>query len=89
MKKISLFFFFSFFILPAALFATHNRAGEITYEQIGPLTFKVKVLTYTKESSSADRPELEVFWGDGKSDSLPRINGGGNGVSIEIGRAHV
>lgn len=53
--------------------ATHNRAGEITYRQISGLTFEFTITTYTKASSvDADRNELEIFWGDGRSDVLPR-----------------
>ena len=33
------------FALP--LFATHNRAGEITYRQIDTLTIEATVVTYT------------------------------------------
>lgn len=57
------------------LWATHNRAGEIIYKQIGPLTIRAKIITYTKISGSsaqADRDELELFWGDGSSDIVPR-----------------
>ena len=62
---------------------THNRAGEITYEQLGPLTFRVTITTYTKTSSvPADRDSLELFWGDGTSEWVLRVNGnpGPNGV---------
>ncbi len=53
------------------VFATHNRAGQITYEWIGQsqsdLTYKVTITTFTKTSSvQADRPSLDsVYWGDG------------------------
>jgi gliding motility-associated-like protein len=56
-------------------YATHNRAGEITYEQIGPLTIRAKVTTYTKTSSAAaDRDSLEVSWGDGTMQWVRRSN---------------
>jgi gliding motility-associated-like protein len=54
-------------------FATHNRAGEITYKQIGPLTYEITIVTYTYTLSPADRPELTVQWGDGNSESVSRI----------------
>lgn len=58
--------------------ATHNRAGEITYEQIGELTIRATITTYTKTSSvPADRDTLELFWGDGTSTMVPRANGNG------------
>ncbi len=58
--------------------ATHNRAGEITYTQstTNPLEFVVTVTTYTRTSSTgADRDTLTIYWGDGKSDKIERING--------------
>lgn len=66
-------------------FATHNRAGEITFEHVDgtSFTYKAVIHTYTKASSvAADRDSLEIFWGDGTSDTLVRSNGGGNGVNI-------
>lgn len=47
--------------------ATHNRAGEITYQQIGDLTYRITVITYTATGPGpvADRPQLEVQFGDG------------------------
>jgi gliding motility-associated-like protein len=67
------------------LFATHNRAGEITFQQIGDLKFRVTITTYTKSSSAqADRDSLELFWGDGKSEWLKRSNGPAN-QGVELG----
>ena len=57
------------------LHATHNRAGEITYTQTGANTVKISVVTYTKASSPADRPYIELSWGDGKADTLKRADG--------------
>ncbi len=78
------------------VFATHNRAGEITYKNIGGYNYEVTITTYTKIGANADRPELEIFWGDGQSDTIPRTNGGGNGVPVsalikknEYVRSHV
>ncbi|MFP4663108.1 MAG: gliding motility-associated C-terminal domain-containing protein [Bacteroidales bacterium] len=55
--------------------ATHNRAGEITYRQISDLTYEITIITYTATGPgyTADRPELEIFWGDNTSSILPRI----------------
>lgn len=59
----------------SSAWATHNRAGEITYEQIGELSIRVTITTYTKTSSiSADRDTLELFWGDGTSNMVPRTD---------------
>ena len=55
--------------------ATHNRAGEITYQQIGDLTYRITVITYTATGPGpvADRPQLEVQFGDGTSHNVQRI----------------
>lgn len=59
--------------LSASVFATHNRAGEITYRQLSGLTYEFTITTYTKASSiDADRSELELKWGDGTTSILPR-----------------
>lgn len=62
-------------IISAQSYATHNRAGEITYKHISGLLYEITVITYTKESSPADRPRLEVNWGDITGlDSISRTN---------------
>ncbi|NND09468.1 MAG: gliding motility-associated C-terminal domain-containing protein [Saprospiraceae bacterium] len=67
--------------------ATHNRAGEITYEQIGELTIRITITTYTKTSSvAADRDTLTVFWGDGTRSEAGRINGEGDRLPNDIKR---
>ena len=66
------------------LSATHNRSGEITYEQIGPLTIRATITTYTKASSGqADRDTLLLNWGDDQSDFVPRFNGSGEDIPGE------
>ncbi len=52
--------------------ATHQRAGEITYKALGELTYEFTIVTYTYTPSPADRPELQLFWGDGTSNIVPR-----------------
>lgn len=54
--------------------ATHNRSGEITYRHIEGYTYEFTVTTCTKTSSEADRDELELFWGDGTLDTIPRVD---------------
>ncbi|NND31889.1 MAG: gliding motility-associated C-terminal domain-containing protein [Saprospiraceae bacterium] len=67
--------------------ATHNRAGEITYEQIGELSIRVTITTYTKTSSfQADRDTLELHWGDGTSTKIGRVNGSGDVLPNDIKR---
>ncbi len=73
-----------FFLLSHyTLFATHNRAGEIIYQQIGPLRIRATIITYTKASSvDADRDSLVIDWGDGSSQYVIRDNGNGEGIFI-------
>lgn len=66
--------------------ATHNRAGEITYEQIGDLTIRITIVTYTKTSSHVDRDSLIVHWGDGTSETVARTNGQGTPLENDIKR---
>jgi gliding motility-associated-like protein len=54
--------------------ATHNRAGEITYIQLSDLTFEITITTYTYTLSYADRPQLEVSWGDNSTSVADRIS---------------
>ena len=61
-------------LLTWSAFATHNRAGEITYQKLGTYEYKVRIVTYTKTSSPADRPELEFWWGDGQRDTIARLS---------------
>jgi len=56
--------------LPAL--ATHNRAGQITCKQVGEFTYEVTVTTFTYSLSMADRPQLEVQWGDNTSSVVAR-----------------
>jgi gliding motility-associated-like protein len=59
-------------------YATHNRAGELLYEYIGPLSYRVTVITYSKISDisgNADRDSLQINWGDGTIENVVRING--------------
>ena len=71
MLKHLLFFILLFGSLNVG--ATHNRAGEITYKHIEGLKYEAVITTYTKTSASAaDRPELEIKWGDNTSNILQR-----------------
>jgi gliding motility-associated-like protein len=55
-------------------FATHQRAGEITYKWLNGLTYEATIVTYTYTLSPADRPELELHWGDGTSSIIQRVS---------------
>ena len=60
-------------LLFATSYATHNRAGQITYRHKGGNVYEITVITYTRESVDADRPVLPIDWGDGSPlDSLYR-----------------
>lgn len=75
MKAKFYLLFINLFIGSFAL-ATHNRAGEIQYEQIDQLTIRATVITYTKTSSTAaDRDSLTLCWGDGTCTVIGRVNG--------------
>lgn len=76
MKKYILTILSVFF---AVLFAhaTHNRAGEITYQQKSGFTYKFKLVTYTYTPSAANetRDSLWMDWGDGSPrQQIPRIS---------------
>ena len=64
--------------------ATHYRAGEIVYKQIGARTFAITAIIYTKTSSAqADKDSIEVDFGDGTPKVwLKRSNGNGSGVDL-------
>ncbi|MEZ4978318.1 MAG: gliding motility-associated C-terminal domain-containing protein [Chitinophagales bacterium] len=69
------------------LYATHNRAGEVLYEYISPLSYRATIITYTKISDisgNADRDSLDLNWGDGTIESVPRINGTGVLIGNDI-----
>lgn len=70
MRKIVLLFVFFNMLISA--FATHQRAGEITYVALSELEYEFTIVTYTYTPSPADRPELTVDWGDGTSTVVPR-----------------
>lgn len=74
MKKILLFTFFC--VIALTTFASHNRAGEITYKHVSGYTYEITVTTYTKESSTlADKCSLTINFGDSQSATFSRVNG--------------
>lgn len=56
-----------------SLWATHNRAGEITYRHLTGLTYEIKIVTCTKTSVIADREWLHINWGDIVGEDLDSI----------------
>ena len=56
------------------LFATHHRGGFIVYRHVSGNTYEVEVHIWTKLSSiAADQNEIEIKWGDGTIDTIPRV----------------
>ena len=74
MKRFLFLCIFSLFFLNT-IRATHNMAGEITYKCLGGNTYEITITTYTRISSLADRCDLTVFFGDGDSAVVKRMNG--------------
>ena len=76
-------------LMSTSIWATHNRAGEISIEQIGncneSLTIRATIVTYTKASSRpADRDSLTICWGDGTCITVGRVNGPGSPPQGEL-----
>ena len=71
MRKI-LILIIIFFVFFSNIYATHNRAGEITYKHISGFTYEVTITTFTYTLSQADRDSLELQWGDNTSSKLKR-----------------
>lgn len=69
-------------------YATHNHGGDITYKYAGDLThpyrYHIIVTTYTKwtGSTSVDRCEVTVLFGDGDTAIVPRTNGPFGGCPV-------
>jgi len=57
------------------LYATHQRAAEITYTWVEGLTYEITITMYTYTPSLADdaRATLPIYWGDNTGDEIPRI----------------
>jgi len=74
LKKI-LFLVIIFSSSIVTLFATHQRAAEITYTWVSGLTYEVTITMYTYTPSMADdsRFSLPIFWGDNTASDIPRI----------------
>lgn len=73
MKRVILLLFL--ISISVSTFATHNRAGEITYRQLSALQYEFTLTTFTDVSSpgNADRPTALLKFGDGTEEERPRI----------------
>jgi gliding motility-associated-like protein len=69
---LRLFLLFAAFAASAVAWATHNRAGEIIVCHEAGSVYRVTIITHTKLSAPADRPELVIDFGDGEIDTIPR-----------------
>ncbi|MCC7503164.1 MAG: gliding motility-associated C-terminal domain-containing protein [Flavobacteriales bacterium] len=79
MRSIRLLMLLFGLLVGGGAWATHNQAGEILvcYSGVVPggLLYEVTIITHTKTSSPADRPEFIVDWGDGSGlDTIARDN---------------
>jgi gliding motility-associated-like protein len=72
MKRILNVGVFLFYILSNS-FATHNRAGEITYRHLSGYTYEFTITTYTWVYSPVRRTELPVVWGDGTTTNVQKV----------------
>ncbi len=55
-------------------FATHYRAGEITYKQIGQNTYRISIFTYTDQTQAANQftESIKVDFGDNQAAVVQR-----------------
>ncbi len=88
-SRVILISLFLVIFLRFPAFATHQRAGEITYRYLNNLTYEVTITTYTFAPSAADRCELTLNWGDGQSSVIPRSNGPSGTTPAGIDCDHV
>jgi len=83
LKNIRIFIILLFLFVLKTSFATHFIAGEITYDYLGPLTYKATITTYSEDNSATTAQDtIYLHWGDGTIESVVRTNGsiGGTGV---------
>lgn len=64
----------AFLLVSSSAFATHNRAGEITFRLISGYTYEVTVTTFTFTQSAANRSQLAVEWGDNTTSIAPLVS---------------
>jgi gliding motility-associated-like protein len=77
LNNIIRYFITLLFIIPCSgVFASHYRAGEITYEQVNGRLYRITAITYTDPNSPANAftTSITISWGDGKSETVPRLD---------------
>ena len=72
-----------------SVWATHNRAGEITYTHVEGLTYEVLITTYTKSTALADRPWLYLSWGDESNADLDSLERDADNILLLPGEVQV
>lgn len=73
-----------FLLLSRIGWATHYRAGEITYRQLALTTYEITATTYTDpRNTAADRPEIDIDLGDNTISTVARANGNGEIVNTD------
>jgi len=75
--KLIIVFVLSILFATNYTYATHNRAGEITYRLIDEsnpyrFEFTLYTYTYTKSPATHTRDFLEISWGDNTKEDIPR-----------------
>ena len=75
MRKTATIFIMTVIMANLTIFATHQRGGHIVYEHVSGLTFKVTIYMWMYMGSNVppQRTKIPIWWGDGTSDSLPRV----------------
>ncbi len=61
-------------ISASTVFATHERAGEISYKHVEGFTYEISIITYTYTGTDVDRDTLQVKWGDGMKSAILRVD---------------
>lgn len=71
--------FFLLFLLMAVSglsYATHYRAGEITYQRLNDKLYRITAITYTdpRQPANENTRTLSISWGDGKYETINRTS---------------
>ncbi|MES2560491.1 MAG: gliding motility-associated C-terminal domain-containing protein [Bacteroidota bacterium] len=77
MKHISIYIILlTFLLLGTDCYASHYRAGEITYAQVSGRRYRITATTYTDPQSQANQftGTVTIVWGDGTSNVVTRTS---------------
>lgn len=70
---INILLFINFFLWVYCAKATHARAGEIIYRQIGnpdEYKYEITVVYYTESTSPANRDDIDIYFGDNTKENV-------------------